>query len=57
MVITEYGVASLSGRTVRERAQALIEVAHPDDRAGLVDQPGQGCGALGLVEQAGVELG
>ena len=38
MVITEYGVASLSGRTVRERAQALIEVAHPDDRAGLVDQ-------------------
>jgi acyl-CoA hydrolase/GNAT superfamily N-acetyltransferase len=38
MVITEYGVASLSGRTVRERSQALIEVAHPDDRAGLVDQ-------------------
>lgn len=38
MVITEYGVASLSGRTLRERAQALIEVAHPDDRAGLVDQ-------------------
>jgi len=38
MVITEYGVASLSGRTVRERAQALIEIAHPDDRAGLVEQ-------------------
>ena len=38
MVITEYGVASLSGRTVRERAQALIEVAHPDDRAALVEQ-------------------
>ena len=38
MVITEYGVASLSGRTVRERAQALIEIAHPDDRAGLVAQ-------------------
>jgi acyl-CoA hydrolase len=38
MVITEYGVASLSGRTVRERAQALIEIAHPDERAGLVQQ-------------------
>ncbi len=38
MVITEYGVASLSGRTVRERAQALIDIAHPDDRHQLVDQ-------------------
>jgi acyl-CoA hydrolase/GNAT superfamily N-acetyltransferase len=35
-VVTEYGVAYLEGRTVRERAQALIEIAHPDDRAGLV---------------------
>lgn len=38
MVITEYGEASLSGRTVRERAQALIDIAHPDDRPGLVEQ-------------------
>jgi acyl-CoA hydrolase/GNAT superfamily N-acetyltransferase len=38
MVITEYGVASLSGRTVRERAQALIEIAHPDDRSKLIAQ-------------------
>jgi acyl-CoA hydrolase/GNAT superfamily N-acetyltransferase len=38
MVVTEYGVAYLKGRTVRERAQALIEVAHPDDRPGLVEQ-------------------
>jgi GNAT superfamily N-acetyltransferase len=38
MVITEYGVASLSGRTVRERAQALIDIAHPDDRESLVEQ-------------------
>jgi RimJ/RimL family protein N-acetyltransferase len=35
-VVTEHGVAYLEGRTVRERAQALIEIAHPDDRAGLV---------------------
>jgi len=34
--VTEYGVAYLEGRTVRERAQALIDIAHPDDRAGLV---------------------
>lgn len=28
-VVTEHGVADLSGRTVRERAQALIDVAEP----------------------------
>ncbi|HVN72391.1 MAG TPA: GNAT family N-acetyltransferase [Desulfomonilia bacterium] len=38
MVITEYGVANLKGRTVRERAQALIDVAHPDDRERLVEE-------------------
>ncbi len=38
MVITEYGIASLNGRTVRERAQAIIEIAHPDDRRQLVEQ-------------------
>ena len=37
MVATEYGVANLSGRTVRERAQALIDIAHPDDREHLVE--------------------
>jgi RimJ/RimL family protein N-acetyltransferase len=38
MIVTEYGVAWLRGRTVRERAQAIIEVAHPDDRPMLVEQ-------------------
>ena len=38
IVITEYGIALLGGRTVRERAQALIEIAHPDDRKQLVEQ-------------------
>jgi len=38
MVVTEFGVADLAGRTVRERAQALIEIAHPEDRMALVEQ-------------------
>ncbi|HNY97159.1 MAG TPA: GNAT family N-acetyltransferase [Smithellaceae bacterium] len=38
IVVTEYGVALLMGKTLRERAQALIEIAHPDDRAELVRQ-------------------
>ncbi len=38
MVVTEFGAAYLKGRTVRERAQALIDVAHPDDRPGLVEK-------------------
>jgi len=35
VVITEFGVAELRGRTVRERAIALAQIAHPDFRADL----------------------
>ena len=38
IIATEYGIAALTGRTLRERAQALIEIAHPDDRQALVRQ-------------------
>jgi len=38
LVATEYGVANLNGRTLRERAQALIEIAHPDDRKMLIEE-------------------
>ena len=31
-VVTEYGVAALKGRTLRQRARALIDIAHPDFR-------------------------
>ena len=34
-IVTEYGVAQLLGKTIRERAQELISVAHPDFRADL----------------------
>lgn len=37
-VITEYGVASLHGKTVRERAIALIHIAHPKFRDELMRQ-------------------
>jgi len=32
MVVTEYGVAELRGRTIRERTRALIAIAHPSFR-------------------------
>ncbi len=34
-VITEYGVANLFGKSIRERALAMIEIAHPDHREEL----------------------
>jgi 4-hydroxybutyrate CoA-transferase len=37
-VITEYGVADLYGRSIRERAQRLMAVAHPDFRKDLEKQ-------------------
>ncbi len=34
-VVTEYGAVNLRGLTLRERAEALISIAHPDFRAEL----------------------
>ncbi|MBI4423608.1 MAG: GNAT family N-acetyltransferase [Elusimicrobia bacterium] len=34
-VVTEYGIASLKGKTIRERTLALIQIAHPDFRESL----------------------
>jgi len=31
-IVTEYGIAELFGKSLRERAQALITIAHPDHR-------------------------
>lgn len=34
-VVTEYGIAELFGRSIRQRAYALINVAHPSNREAL----------------------
>jgi acyl-CoA hydrolase len=34
-VVTEYGVANLYGKNLKERAKVLIELAHPDHRERL----------------------
>ncbi len=40
-VVTEYGVAFLHGKSIRERALALINIAHPDFREELLEKAKQ----------------
>lgn len=35
IVVTEYGCVDLQGKSLRQRAEALTEIAHPDFRPGL----------------------
>ncbi|MCI9298990.1 MAG: acetyl-CoA hydrolase/transferase family protein [Lachnospiraceae bacterium] len=35
-IVTEYGIAALRGKTLKQRAEALIEIAHPAFRQGLI---------------------
>lgn len=35
-IVTEYGVAMLSGRSTWERTERIIAIAHPDFREGLI---------------------
>jgi acyl-CoA hydrolase len=37
-VVTEYGIATLTGRTLRERVDNLIGIAHPDFRKSLKEE-------------------
>jgi 4-hydroxybutyrate CoA-transferase len=37
-IVTEYGIADLKGKTLRDRARALISIAHPDFRPQLVEE-------------------
>jgi acyl-CoA hydrolase len=41
--VTEYGVADLWGKSIRQRAEALIGIAHPDFRTGLLAAARQRC--------------
>ena len=49
-VVTEYGAANLHGRTVRDRARMLIDIAHPRFRAALETEAGA-LGYLGHVQR------
>ena len=37
-VVTEYGIAHLRGRSVRDRVKALVSIAHPDVREELLSE-------------------
>ena len=37
-VVTEFGIADLHGKTIRERAMALIHISHPDHREQLMEE-------------------
>ena len=37
-IITEYGIAEMKGRTLKDRARQLINIAHPDFRDELKEQ-------------------
>ncbi|GAA3623950.1 acetyl-CoA hydrolase/transferase family protein [Flavivirga jejuensis] len=34
-VVTEYGIANLYGKTIKERVKALVNIAHPDHRESI----------------------
>jgi acyl-CoA hydrolase len=34
-IITEYGIADLYGKTLKQRAAALVNIAHPDHREAI----------------------
>jgi acyl-CoA hydrolase len=42
-VVTEFGVAQLRGKSAKQRAQALIAIAHPDFRASLREAANKMC--------------
>jgi len=44
-IVTEYGVADLYGKSVRQRVKALVNIAHPDFRADLEKQARDLCWA------------
>jgi acyl-CoA hydrolase len=45
-IVTEYGAVDLYGKNLRQRARALIDIAHPDHRAHLYDESEKRFGKL-----------
>ena len=37
-VVTEYGIAWLRAKTIEERVQELVKIAHPDFRQWLLEE-------------------
>lgn len=37
-IVTEYGVAKLSGKSIKKRVEAMVEIAHPDFREQIVKE-------------------
>ncbi len=37
-IVTEYGIANIAGKSIRERTLAIIDIAHPDHRDALITQ-------------------
>jgi acyl-CoA hydrolase len=35
-IVTEYGVADLYAKNLRDRAKGMLNISHPDDRANLI---------------------
>ena len=44
LIVTEYGIASLMGKSQRQRAEELVAIAHPDHRAELKKEAQRLCG-------------
>jgi acyl-CoA hydrolase len=38
MIVTEYGIANMKGKSTWQRAEALIEIAHPEFRDELIKE-------------------
>ncbi|MET0768839.1 MAG: acetyl-CoA hydrolase/transferase C-terminal domain-containing protein, partial [Solirubrobacteraceae bacterium] len=52
-VVTEWGIAKLRGRSLAERAEALIAIAHPDHREALEREAVE----AGLLRKGGPRAG
>jgi len=55
-VVTEYGIATLRGKSIRERALELIQIAHPDFRDQLLEDVRQHFWVPGYQKQKPVPV-